>query len=78
DIVQARLEREFDLSLIATAPGVVYDLVMTDGKRLRVQNPSELPAPDRIETISEPWVALSVFLPEEYVGSAMGLVQEKR
>ncbi len=78
DIVQARLEREFDLSLIATAPGVVYDVVMTDGKRLRVQNPSELPAPDRIETISEPWVALSVFLPEDYVGAAMGLVQEKR
>ena len=78
DIVQARLEREFDLSLIATAPGVVYDVVTTVGKRVRVQNPSELPAPDRIETISEPWVALSVFLPEEYVGSAMGLVQEKR
>jgi GTP-binding protein LepA len=78
DIVQARLEREFDLSLIATAPGVVYDVVTTDGKTLRVQNPSELPTPDRIETISEPWVALSVFLPEEYVGAAMGLVQEKR
>ena len=43
-----------------------------------MQNPSELPSPDRIETISEPWVALSVFLPEEYVGAAMGLVQEKR
>jgi GTP-binding protein LepA len=78
DIVQARLEREFDLSLIATAPGVVYEVVTTDGKSMRVQNPSELPTPDRIETISEPWVALSVFLPEEYVGAAMGLVQEKR
>ncbi len=78
DIVQARLEREFDLSLIATAPGVVYDLVTTDGKAFSVQNPSQLPAPDRLESISEPWVKLSVFLPEEYVGAAMQLVQEKR
>jgi GTP-binding protein LepA len=78
DIVQARLEREFDLSLIATAPGVVYRVVGTDGREFIVQNPSELPTPDRIESISEPWVALSVFLPEEYVGSAMGLLQEKR
>ena len=78
DIVQARLEREFGLSLIATAPGVVYKVVTTDGRAFDVQNPSELPAPDRIETISEPFVKLSVFLPEEYVGSAMGLLQEKR
>ena len=78
DIVQARLEREFDLALIATAPGVVYHVVTTDGAKIEVQNPSELPTPDRIETISEPWVALSVFLPEEYVGAAMGLLQDRR
>ena len=78
DIVQARLEREFDLALIATAPSVVYQVTTTDGNLLVVQNPSELPTPDRIEVIKEPWVALSVFLPEEYVGSAMGLLQEKR
>ena len=78
DIVQARLEREFDLALIATAPGVVYQVTTTDGKELEVQNPSELPGPDRIVEIAEPWVALSVFLPEEYVGAAMGLLQEKR
>jgi GTP-binding protein LepA len=78
DIVQARLEREFDLSLIATAPAVVYKVKTTDGKETEVQNPAELPTPDRIEEISEPWVNLSVFLPEEYVGAAMGLLQEKR
>ncbi|HEX7001562.1 MAG TPA: translation elongation factor 4 [Trueperaceae bacterium] len=78
DIVQARLEREFDLALIATAPGVVYRVTTTDGKQVEVQNPSELPGPDRILEIAEPWVALSVFLPEEYVGAAMGLLQEKR
>jgi len=78
DIVQSRLEREFDLSLIATAPGVVYKVVTTDGQAFDVQNPSELPTPDRLESISEPFVNLSVFLPEEYVGPAMGLLQEKR
>ncbi len=78
DIVQARLEREFDLALIATAPGVVYRVTTTDGKQVEVQNPSELPGSDRILEIAEPWVALSVFLPEEYVGAAMGLLQEKR
>ncbi len=78
DIVQARLEREFDLALIATAPAVVYRVRTTDGKEVEVQNPAELPTPDRIDEIAEPWVALSVFLPEEYVGAAMGLLQEKR
>ncbi len=78
DIVQARLEREFDLDLIATAPAVVYHVLTTAGKELVVQNPSELPTPDHIEDISEPYVDLSVFLPEEYMGGAMGLLQEKR
>jgi GTP-binding protein LepA len=78
DIVQARLEREFDLALIATAPAVVYRVKTTDGKEVEVQNPAELPSPDRTVEIAEPWVDLSVFLPEEYVGAAMGLLQEKR
>ena len=76
--MQERLEREFDLDLIATAPAVVYRVRTTDGAETEVQNPAELPSPDRIEEISEPWVDLSVFLPEEYVGAAMGLLQEKR
>jgi GTP-binding protein LepA len=78
DIVQARLEREFDLGLIATAPAVVYEVSTTDGKTRRIQNPSELPSPDKIEEVLEPYVRLSVYLPEEYVGGAMGLLQEKR
>ena len=78
DIVQARLEREFDLGLIATAPAVVYEVTTTDGETRLIQNPSELPSPDKIEFIREPYVRLSVYLPEEYVGSAMGLLQEKR
>src|SRR5690606_38156248 len=78
DIVQARLEREFDLALIATAPAVVYRVKTTDGNQTEVQNPAELPAPDHIEEIAETWVDLSVFLPEEYVGAGMGRLQEKR
>jgi len=78
DIVQARLEREYDLSLIATAPAVVYEIQTTDGETRLVQNPSMLPPPTEIETTREPWVRLSVYVPEEYVGNAMQLIQEKR
>ena len=78
DIVQARLEREFDLALIATAPAVVYNVETTDGKTLTVQNPAELPDPTLIERINEPYVRLSVYQPEEYVGAVMGLIQERR
>ena len=78
DIVQARLEREYDLGLIATAPAVVYEVTGTDGRTELIQNPAALPDPDRIESIREPFVRLNVYVPEEYVGNAMGLLQEKR
>ena len=78
DIVQARLEREFDLALIATAPAVVYHIETTDGQTLQIQNPSELPDPTLIERILEPFVRLTVYVPEEFVGNAMGLLQERR
>jgi GTP-binding protein LepA len=78
DIAQARLEREFDLGLIATAPAVVYHVTTTDGVTHRIQNPAELPSPDRIESIAEPFVRMSVYTPEDYVGNVMGLLQERR
>lgn len=78
DIVQARLEREFGLNLIATAPAVVYEIKTTDGRIRRIQNPSELPPPDVTETISEPYVMMSVFSPEEYIGGIMKLLQDRR
>ncbi|MCA9837486.1 MAG: translation elongation factor 4, partial [Trueperaceae bacterium] len=78
DIVQARLEREFDLSLIATAPAVIYEVHTTDAKVTRIQNPSELPDPTFIEKILEPFVKLTIYVPEEYVGNIMGLVQDRR
>ena len=78
DVVQSRLEREFGLSLIATAPAVVYKIITTNDETLFIQNPSELPDPTFIEKMYEPYVRLNVYLPEQYVGSAMGLVQERR
>ncbi|MDZ7800444.1 MAG: translation elongation factor 4 [Trueperaceae bacterium] len=78
DIVQARLEREYDLELIATAPAVVYEVTTTDEATFLVQNPSMLPEPTELLDIREPWVRLSVFVPEEYVGNAIQLIQEKR
>lgn len=78
EIVQERLEREFDLDLIATAPAVVYRLTLSDGTVLETQNPAEFPTRDRIELIEEPYIKLSIMLPEEYVGPVMQLLQERR
>ncbi len=78
DIVQARLEREYGLTLIATAPAVVYEITTTSGEVRLVQNPSMLPPPTEVEETREPWVRLSVYVPEEFVGNAMQLIQEKR
>lgn len=78
DVVQARLEREFDLSLIATAPAVVYKVETTDGKTQEIQNPAELPDPTYIERVLEPYVKLNLWTPEEYVGALMGILQDRR
>ncbi len=78
DIVQARLEREYGLSLIATAPAVVYHVDTTSGDTIEVHNPSMLPPPTEIAATREPWVRLSVYVPEAFVGNAMQLIQEKR
>ncbi len=78
EVVQERLEREFDLDLIATAPSVIYRVNMTDGSSFTTQNPSELPTPDKFSSVEEPYIKLSIILPEEYVGSAMQLLQERR
>ncbi|GIW32123.1 MAG: hypothetical protein KatS3mg071_2297 [Meiothermus sp.] len=78
EIVQERLEREFDLDLISTAPSVIYRVKLTNGEEIEIHNPSELPNPDKIEAIYEPYVKLTVYTPEEYVGSIMQLLQEKR
>lgn len=78
EIVQERLEREFGLDLIATAPSVVYKVRLKNGEEVEVHNPADLPDPSRIEEILEPYVKLTLYTPEEYVGGIMQLVQEKR
>ncbi|BDG16136.1 translation elongation factor 4 [Thermus brockianus] len=78
EIVQERLEREFGLELIATAPSVVYKVRLKSGEETEIHNPADLPDPTKIEEIFEPYVKLTIFTPEEYVGSIMQLVQEKR
>ncbi|WP_041707502.1 translation elongation factor 4 [Alicyclobacillus acidocaldarius] len=78
EIVQERLEREYGLTLITTAPSVVYRVYRTDGTMEEIDNPSKMPSPDRIERIEEPFVRATIFAPKEYVGNIMELCQEKR
>lgn len=78
DIVQERLEREYNMDLITTAPSVVYEVLMTNGEVVQVENPSKLPPVDKIEEIREPIDTVTIFVPDEYVGPVMKLCQEKR
>ena len=78
EIIRERLEREYDLSLLATAPSVVYKILLTDGSELYVQNPTHWPAAQKTEQVMEPYVKASIMAPNEYVGAIMELCQEKR
>ena len=78
DIVQERLEREFDMDLITTAPTVVYEVLTNDGAVLRVENPAKLPDPARVAEIREPIVSVTIFTPQEYVGNVITLCTGKR
>ncbi|WP_439520014.1 translation elongation factor 4 [Hydrogenophaga sp.] len=78
EIVQERLEREFDQDLITTAPSVVYQVVKPDGEVIMVENPSKMPDQGRIEEIREPIVTVHLYMPQEYVGAVMTLANQKR
>jgi GTP-binding protein LepA len=78
EIIQERLEREFNLDLITTAPSVVYQVYKTDGTMLQVENPAKLPSPQFIDRIEEPIVKMSIHVPAEHVGAVLALCQEKR
>ena len=78
EVVKERLEREFNLDLIATAPSVIYHVYLTDGTMVEVQNPSELPPVQKIERIEEPYVKATVITPSEYVGNIIMLLVNKR
>ena len=78
DIIQERLEREYNLDLIFTAPSVVYHVSEVDGTMTKVENPSKLPDPTKIERIEEPYVIMTIHTPEEYIGPILKLLQERR
>ncbi|MBL3715906.1 elongation factor 4 [Lactococcus garvieae] len=78
DVIQERLEREFNLDLIMTAPSVIYHINTTDGEKLEVANPSEFPDPTRIDSVEEPFVKAQIMVPNEFVGAVMELSQRKR
>ena len=78
DIIQERLEREYDLDIVFTSPSVEYQVLKTDGDLVAVDNPSELPPENEIEQIEEPWMQIQIFAPAEYIGPVMDLVVKRR
>ncbi|ALC89881.1 elongation factor 4 [Bacillus sp. FJAT-18017] len=78
EIIQERIEREFKIDLITTAPSVIYHVVMTDGTEIRVDNPADMPDPQKIDRVEEPYVKATMMAPNDYVGDIMELCQNKR
>ncbi len=78
EIIQQRLEREFDLEIIATAPSVVYHITLTDGEEIELHNPTDYPEVTRIAEIQEPWIKASIMVPDEYLGAVLQLCTERR
>ena len=79
EIIQERLTREYDLDLITTAPSVVYEIELThNGGRIELHNPADMPDPNKIATISEPWIEAVIYVPDEYLGSILKLCQDRR
>ena len=78
EIIEERLEREFNLDLITTAPSVIYEVKTKDGELRRIDNPTDYPQPDEIETAYEPIVKANIITPQEYVGALMDLCQDRR
>lgn len=78
EIIQERIEREFNIDLITTAPSVIYEVTMTDGTNVRIDNPSDMPEPGKIDEIEEPYVKATMMAPNDYVGAIMEICQNKR
>jgi GTP-binding protein LepA len=78
DIVQERLEREYDLDIVFTSPSVEYEVVLTNGETITIASPAAMPAEERIAEIREPWMKISIFTPTEYIGALMDLVTKRR
>ena len=77
DVIITRIEREFNINLIATSPSVIYEVTLTDGNIVMVENPTKLPDRTIIKDIKEPYIKTSIFVPNEFVGSVMELCQDK-
>ena len=78
EIIQERLEREFNLDLITTAPSVVYRMHMNNGSMVELHNPADYPDPTHIQMMEEPWIHATIFVPDEYLGNVLALCTEKR
>ncbi|WP_020180627.1 translation elongation factor 4 [Methylopila sp. M107] len=78
EIIQERLEREFNLDLIATAPSVIYKIEMTNGDEIELHNPADMPDVVKIEEISEPWIKATILTPDDYLGAVLKLCQDRR
>ena len=78
DIIRERLEREFNLELITTAPSVVYRIYMTNGEMIELHNPADMPDVVRIDKIEEPWIAATILVPDEYLGAVLKLCEDRR
>ena len=78
EIIQERIEREFNIDIIATSPSVIYEVVLSDGSAIMVDSPSKMPDPGKISKVLEPFVKANIYVPSEYVGSIMELCQDKR
>ncbi|MGD9658475.1 MAG: translation elongation factor 4 [Methylocystis sp.] len=78
EIIQERLQREFDLDLIATAPSVIYKITLTNGDEIELHNPADMPDVVKIEEIKEPWIRATILTPDDYLGSVLKLCQDRR
>jgi GTP-binding protein LepA len=78
EVIQERLAREFNLDLIATAPSVIYKITLTNGSKLEIHNPVDMPAPVRVKEMEEPWIRATIMTPDEYLGSVLKLCQDRR
>ncbi|WP_421792935.1 translation elongation factor 4 [Hyphobacterium sp.] len=78
EVIRERLEREYGVELITTAPSVVYKLKMTDGSEIDLHNPADMPDPVKVDTISEPWITATILVPDEYLGGVLKLCEDRR